>query len=280
MNINSRQLFDKPVEDLIRMRTSVRSYNGTVLDKETADKISNFLKNSKGPFNAPVRFQLINSSDSNEKLGTYGVIKGTGSFIACAITNSTEGLINLGFILENAILYSTSLGLGTCWIGGTFKKSVFAKAMNLEPSEILPIITPVGYPSSSRRLLDTTMRFVAGSKKRKPWSNIFFDTNFDNNLTEASADDYVLPLEMLRLSPSASNKQPWRIVKDNNRYNFYLEHAKGYGEALGYDIQMVDMGIAMCHFELTLRELGLKGHWEKLNLTSNSGREYIMSWIS
>jgi hypothetical protein len=27
------------------------------------------------------------------------------------------------------------------------------------------------------------------------------------------------------------------------------------------DLQRVDLGIAMCHFELTLRELGLEGTW-------------------
>jgi hypothetical protein len=281
MSINNMQFFEKPVEDLIRERTSIRSYNGAVLDKETSYKVNNFLNSTKGPVDAPIRFEVINAFDSKEKLGTYGVIKGTGSFIACAINNSKDGLINLGFVLEKGILYATSLGLGTCWLGGTFKKSVFAKVMNLSQDEILPIVSPIGYPSSSRRLLDTTMRFFAGSKSRKPWADIFFEGSFGNGLTEETAGDYALPLEMLRLAPSASNKQPWRVVKDkdNNRFDFYLERAKGYGGALGYDIQMVDMGIGMCHFELTLRELGLEGRWEKVEVGSDVGREYVMSWV-
>jgi hypothetical protein len=47
------------------------------------------------------------------------------------------------------------------------------------------------------------------------------------------------------------------------------------------DLQRVDMGIAMCHFELTARELGLGGRWvvddpciEKPDETS----EYTTSW--
>ena len=47
--------------------------------------------------------------------------------------------------MESLILYATSLGLGTCWIGGTFKKGQFAKAIDLKGDEILPIVLPIGY---------------------------------------------------------------------------------------------------------------------------------------
>lgn len=53
---------------------------------------------------------------------------------------------------------------------------------------------------------------------------------------------------MVRLAPSAVNRQPWRVVRIGSAYVFYLKHAKGYvSEATG-DLQKVDMGIALCHF--------------------------------
>lgn len=52
--------------------------------------------------------------------------------------------------MEELILYATSLGLGTCWIGGTFKKGQFAKAMEVNQEEILPIISPIGYESENK----------------------------------------------------------------------------------------------------------------------------------
>jgi hypothetical protein len=40
------------------------------------------------------------------------------------------------------------------------------------------------------------------------------------------------------------------------------------------------MGIAMCHFELASRELGLDGRWEVKDPAIGSGEmEYIVSWI-
>jgi len=47
------------------------------------------------------------------------------------------------------------------------------------------------------------------------------------------------------------------------------------------DLQRVDMGIAMCHFELTARSLGLHGQWtvEDPKLKIAEGTEYTVSWI-
>jgi len=39
------------------------------------------------------------------------------------------------------------------------------------------------------------------------------------------------------------------------------------------------MGIAMCHFELSAKELGLKGNWQDQGTPiSSEDKEYIMSW--
>ncbi len=97
------------------------------------------------------------------------------------------------------------------------------------------------------------------------------------------------PLEMVRLGPSASNKQPWRIVKHDRFWRFYLRRTPGYREDLIKrildlcDLQRLDMGIAMCHFELTARELGLEGEWvveTDLDTNPDELTEYMVSWES
>jgi hypothetical protein len=91
---------------------------------------------------------------------------------------------------------------------------------------------------------------------------------------------------MVRLGPSASNRQPWRIIRDGNDWHFYLRRTPGYGERNTSllklaDLQRVDMGIAMCHFELTARELGLSGEWKhvkQLIEKPDEQIEYIITW--
>ena len=101
-----------------------------------------------------------------------------------------------------------------------------------------------------------------GATKRKPWEDIFFNNGWDTPLDKQTAGDYEIPLEMLRLAPSATNKQPWRIVKDKENYHFFLQRAAGYDKMTSAaDLQRIDMGIAMCHFEMTAKEQNLSGGW-------------------
>lgn len=283
--MSNNYIFNNSIKDIIKKRISVRTYEPTPLDSNIKKRLSTYLEEVDGPFAGKVRLKLIDSStalNNNIKLGTYGIIKGVSSFVAAAIEKGDMNLEELGYKLESFILYATSLGLGTCWLGGTFKKGEFAKALELKENEILPIVTPVGYPAKSEGFVGSMMRTLAGSKNRKSWEELFFDKNFDRKLNKSEAGVYEEALEMVRLAPSASNKQPWRIVKDDNRLHFYLLHAKGYSDALGFDMQRIDIGIAMCHLEYTLKEAGIEGRFEKCNPSIkplNESTEYIVTWI-
>ena len=61
-------------------------------------------------------------------------------------------------------------------------------------------------------------------------------------------------LEMVRWAPSAVNKQPWRVVMDGKHAHFYEKKSKGYVDATGWDLQRVDIGIALYHFAYGLDE--------------------------
>ncbi len=55
-------------------------------------------------------------------------------------------------------------------------------------------------------------------------------------------------LEAVRWYPSAANMQPCRVVKENKSYHFYEKHADGYKSDAAWDVQKIDLGIAICHF--------------------------------
>jgi|SRR5680860_137773 len=279
-------LFGTSITEIIKKRLSVRTYIAQPLPPEIIETVREFFSNLRGPFGGAVRFELIERhlalKESNAKLGTYGVIRGATTYVIAVVEKADKDLEDFGYTLEKQILYATSLGLGTCWLGGTFKKSEFGKAIEQKNHEILPCITPIGYSSRKKSLIDSAMRYVAGSKNRKSWDELFFNCDFSHRLPKSEAGKYVTPLEMLRLAPSASNKQPWRIVKDKNKSHFYLQHTKGYAKLMAYDLQRVDMGIAMCHFEMTAQELGLDGKWQISDpgdISTPQDTEYVVSWI-
>ncbi|ACL20617.1 nitroreductase [Desulfitobacterium hafniense DCB-2] len=274
----------------MKKRISVRTYKEEFLHPELKEKLNLAFKDNQGPFGGAVRFEFVErelaQKEGNIKLGTYGIIKGASSYVVAAIPEGKRDLEDFGYVLEKLILYATSLGLGTCWLGGTYTKNEFSKAIGLQAGEIMPCITPIGYPHQKRSLLESAMRLAAGSKNRKPWQELFFNQALGRPLTEAEADNYATPLEMVRLAPSASNKQPWRIIMAQGRAHFYLQRTKDYGKGLGFDIQRVDMGIAMCHFELAAKELGLPGQWQIIESKADAaestippGTHYIVSWV-
>jgi len=189
--------------------------------------------------------------------------------------------MDLGYCFEKVILKATNLDLGTCWMGGTFKRANFAERINVSEDEIVPAISPVGYARDRRTIREIAVRRFANSNQRKPWEELFFDGDLNTPLSKDSAGLYEVPLECVRIGPSASNNQPWRVIsqKQQGAFHFYLKRTWGYDKFNGIDLQLVDIGIAMCHFELSAREKGLSGIWEVVKPELDMGNtEYIVTW--
>ncbi|NCB73282.1 MAG: nitroreductase [Clostridia bacterium] len=276
--------FQHSVLDLIKTRISSRTFKELAIEERTLEKLKSYIAELNGETKIKARFVLVNGDDAvlvqGKKLGTYGFIKGAGSFLVGVLDKAEPDALEFGYLFEKLILFATDLGLDSCWLGGTFKKSDFEKSLNLKDNEYIPIVSPVGYATEKRRILETAMRSFVGAANRKPWSELFFDGSIAKPLTEDKAAPFSSALEMVRLGPSASNKQPWRVLMDEKGFHFYICRTKGYGVP-SYDVQLNDIGIAKCHFELCAKELELPGLWQKLeNPVSVASWEYVCSWMS
>ena len=284
--------FSEPVTDIIRQRFSCRTYLDQPIAEEQRRRLAEFISSPRpGPWGASARFRLVAATEQGPNplkgLGTYGFIKGAKGFIVGAVGHSNKNLEDYGYLMERAILFATDMGLGTCWLGGTFTKTSFSARISATDRELVPAVTSIGYIADQSRSRDSIRRRV-GADNRLPWEHLFFQKRFKAPLSPEQAGAYAAPLEMVRLGPSASNKQPWRIVKDGNAWHLYLQRTRGYGDARTFgllglaDLQRVDMGIAMCHLEMTARELGLKGQWvvqEPEIEKPDRLTEYTASWL-
>ena len=279
----------KSVVELIKMRSSWRKYaRREIAENIKQDILEQVSSPLEGPFGNRVRFRLVEKDmcekEAKVKLGTYGFISGAGYFLAGAVKEKEKNFEDYGYQLEKLILYCTDLGLATCWLGGSFKRGEFGKALNAAYDEIIPAVTPVGYASEKRGYRDRLLRMGAGSKHRKTWKDLFFTEDYSTPLSPQGAGDYAVPLEMVRLAPSASNKQPWRIMKEKNFFRFFLKRTKQYDKMIkAADMQRIDMGIAMCHFELSAAGQNPEGKWrieepESFTPPPEGDMEYIVSW--
>jgi hypothetical protein len=99
--------------------------------------------------------------------------------------------------------------------------------MDLQPGELIPAVTATGFSAPTRSRIEKQTRKRAESDRRIAWNKLFFEASFDNPLAKNDAGEFGLPLEMLRIGPSASNQQPWRIVKQQDNYHLYMHRSPG-----------------------------------------------------
>ena len=239
----------------IRGRKSVRTFDGKPVSAEDREKLEQYIRTIENPFGVPVRFVLLDA-------GTHGlsspVLSGESLYVAGIVGKGPHAEEAFGFSFEKLVLYAWSLGIGTTWIGGTMKRDVFERAAGLAEGEMMPCVSPLGYPAKKRSIREIVMRKGVGADTRLPAEKIFFDGAWGIALPPEKQAVIADLTEMVRWAPSAVNKQPWRVIVTGNGCHFYEKRDKGYiGEKTG-DLQKIDVGIALCHFVMGLEEQGKK----------------------
>jgi len=269
--------------DAIMSRTSVRTYNGAPLtDEERGILRIAFVEAVPGPFGATPRFLLAASGDIEDeashatsvkggiRIGTYGMIVGPPAFIAGVVAKRPFACIDFGYCLEGIVLRATELGLGTCWIGGAFSRSAIARSLGAGKDEFVPATTPVGRSAKKPTLQERIVRGSARARTRKPHSALFFEAGDGGALVPImSVGKWETVLEAVRIGPSASNKQSWRLVLDRRNgdaLHLVLYEDQAYNNMLGLvKLQELDMGIAMRHVEVSAHASAIPGQWKRLD---------------
>ncbi len=239
----------------IKGRKSVRTFDGRPVSTEDKEKLEQYIRTIENPFGVPVRFALLDA-------GTYGlsspVLNGESLYVAGIVGKVPHAEEAFGFSFEKLVLYAWTLGIGTTWIGGTMKREVFERAAGLAECEMMPCVSPLGYPAKKRSVKEIMMRKGVGADTRLPADKIFFDGEWDKPLSAEKQAAIENLTEMVRWAPSAVNKQPWRVIVTGNGCHFYEKRDRGYsGEKTG-DLQKIDVGIALCHFIMGMEEQGDK----------------------
>ena len=260
----------------IKTRRSVRTFDGQTLDERIKEKLSSGMEDIRNPFDIPVEFKFL---DAKENGLSCPVVSGTELFVGGKIQNVKNASAAFGYSFEVFVLLAQSLGLGTVWLGGTMNRAAFEAAMELGENEMMPCASPIGYIAKKMSIRENMMRKAVKADDRLPFEELFFEGSMNKPLMTDKAGDFAVPLEMVRLAPSAVNKQPWCVIVEDKMAHFYLKRSKGFGKEGKFDMQMIDMGIALCHFELTAKECGLKIEFlqEEPKMTVGEA-EYVASY--
>jgi nitroreductase len=269
--------FSRPATEVIAERYSCRAFAPS--DEKTFaafEALREFAASiGPGPLGGKPRFELLASKEGDSSLlrglGTYGMIKDPAAFLIAVQPEGVE-IADLGWVTELAVLKATELGLGSVWLGGTFRRGRFAKAAKLRRGERLAIVIALGREAPGAK--EGALRRRIKGDTRKAWAELFSDKASRRPIASKEGlselgigPEWAAVLEALRLSPSASNKQPWSLARAGKGWELYLRRDPGYYSPLMRrlgmaDMQLNDMGIAMSHIALAAAEKGLAGSWK------------------
>lgn len=208
----------------IRQRTSIRSYQN---DEPTLQftKLKEVIKNLN---TSEYYFELYEDSQAfGSFMKTYGLFTNVNYYIICSSKNSDSAKESLGYYGEQLVLEATSLGLGTCWVGGTF--DTHSHRLNLPPQHILQCVITIGLPEE--KLKDKLIKSLLHRKKK---SLEVLGLQKDSPLWFSEG------IHAVSYAPSAINKQPYKFTLEGTNVRVH--------DTANASFQAIDRGIAMYHF--------------------------------
>lgn len=228
--ISSRAYLDKEVEEekIAAIRQAIDEIN---------KNNEGFHLELQGPF-----------EDAGEKVGiSSSMFSGTFHYYV-SISSEANYLAQEGYgwHAEEIVLLAAHLGLGTCWVAGTYKKELLEDtALQGQRNDA---IIPIGYENEKPPLKQRTIRRTLVSRNKKPQKLIDCDIDFKD------LPDWVKKgLDAVIDGPSAVNLQPVSFSYKEGVLRAHFDESVGRWEA-------VDFGIAKLHFHLAAGEIG---HWDE-----------------
>lgn len=208
------------MKDLIIKRHSVRKYLDKALEPDKIDEINKYLDDINGNNNLDFKLYVGEDIFKNWILG-YGFIKNCNNYILLAGLDDDTLDERVGYYGEKVVLKLLSMGINSCFVGGTYNKKKVSNDIKEGYRRVL--VLALGYGDGEGVLANT-----------KEFDQISISKNVP--------DWYNDGIEMVKLAPSAVNQKKWRfeLIEPN-----FVKAIPG-----GKHFPLVDLGIAKLHFEI------------------------------
>lgn len=209
------------IQEAIKARHSVRAYTKRPIDGVILETLEREIQTINAQSGLNIRLCVNEPKAMTGLLAHYGAFENAENYFALIGPDGDDLFERCGYWGERLVLLSETLGLSTCWVAGSYKKSA-VKAM-LKDGERLAAIITVGY----------------GAKPGKPHRSKTYE-----QVTETSCpvpDWFRKGVEAALLAPTAINQQKFRII---------LRDGEPSLKALRGPYARIDAGIVQYHFEI------------------------------
>ena len=251
--------------DAIFYRKSIKKYSTKRLSINMFEEVKNLCQN-------------IDGLDNNIKINAYPILKGDSlkfiikkrhrlvapHYIVLTVQLPEDEDISInyfdsiGFAGEELVLRLTGMGLATSWIDDSFNKDAVVDFVHLNENEKPVALIALGFPQGKE-----LFRLEGETLDRKPIKKI--TKNVDKKWHDI--------IECVRYAPSYKNIQPWRFYQVNDRLDIYMK--KDSEE----NINQINMGIALKHFEIGCKHNNTDFEFVKLQLKDKFRKQYYISVV-
>ncbi|MGE5630822.1 MAG: nitroreductase family protein [Caulobacteraceae bacterium] len=227
----------------IFLRKSTRKYSGRKLPEELLQGVKAAVENAERLYaSIDMKIHVVEAGEKVQEVlpgivGSYGKVRAPHYLVITS--EEKEGFLqNIGYTVEKVVLKLTTMGIATCWLGGGSKKELWGSVADIPDNHVPVLLVAFGFAAEN----ESPYRDKTSKIKRKDISQI---TAGAMDLTWSKI------VSAVRVAPSAVNSQPWRIIfQDGRVYVFCDGNSNAIFKHFFGSLNMVDIGIALCHLEV------------------------------
>ncbi|MCR4894266.1 MAG: nitroreductase [Eubacteriales bacterium] len=207
--------------DAIRQRHSVRRYTAEPIRAEHLDAMEKLIASVEEKSGLEIRLITDEPKAFDCFLSHYGSFRNVSNYMVISVPKEGDWDEKVGYWGEMVVLEAQKLGLRTCWVALTYKKT--EEVRRIREGYRLSIVISIGYGENDGKI-----------RKSKSASEV-------SNLKEDSPEWFRNGVEAALMAPTAVNQQ---------RFYFEYDGSGGVRASCGRgNLTKMDLGIAKYHFE-------------------------------
>lgn len=220
--------------EAIQARRSRRKYLQAPISAPIAERLQALLDAYCAEGDVDMRLVLNNGDAWNGLLKSYGMFSGVQSYAGLIHQKGdVEALERLGYYGELWVLEATALGLGTCWVGGSFRRALCP--FDLKEDQMIACTIAVGNVEASLSGKEAIIRRITHRKVK---------TVEEMSVVQGDAPAWFAQgMQAVLAAPSAVNRQPVTFRAEQGCVTASIPDVTDMGAVL-------DLGIAKLHFAL------------------------------
>jgi len=209
-------------------RRSVRRFDGRELEGEVAEVLLGACAQANEESGLHLQLVCGEREAFGGLLASYGSFSGVANYLALCGTKGKESERRCGYFGERIVLLAKTLGIDSCWVGGTFRRR--KATFELIPGEQLLLVCALGY----------------GRQEGRPHRSK--DPSQVATVAGEVPDWFAAGVAAALLAPTALNQQRFHFALEGTDSQTGLARVRAT-TSRGPFVQ-VDLGIAQYHFEL------------------------------